>query len=96
MYETPKTHFTTRLFIPNLKTLTHRYSLSFLSLSQLAHSGTINNTALNTGPKSPLLQWGRKADRVQFQDSRPKEGGKLADTKKGEKKGKKPDNGGSQ
>jgi hypothetical protein len=40
---------------------THSQTLSLfslsLSLSQLAHSGTINNTALNTGPKSPLLYW---------------------------------------
>jgi len=88
MYETPKTHFTTKLIFPNHKHLLTD-TLFLFSLSQLAHSGTINNTALNT----PSLV-GRKGDRVQLQDSRPKEGGKLADTKKRGKKNT--DNGGSQ
>jgi hypothetical protein len=98
IYETPKTHLTTRLLIPNLKhSPTDTLFLFSLSLSLSLSTGTfwhyLQQSIKHWAKVTPSLV-GRKADRVQLQDSRPKEGGKLAHTKKVGKI--KPDNGGSQ
>jgi hypothetical protein len=89
---------TTRLLIPNLKhSPTDTLFLFSLSLSLSLSTGTfwhyLQQSIKHWAKVTPSLV-GRKADRVQLQDSRPKEGGKLAHTKKVGKI--KPDNGGSQ